>query len=114
VVEAVCQARWPLALAAALTSGEILETFLPREILKLGGSGLSMGLKPLQWVWLVVMTLAVIALMLRAAWQYLMVLQLVVPSGWPAVGALVTALLSGELVARMLTSWVFGLVVWPP
>lgn len=114
VVEGVCQARWPLALAAALASRAALSSFMPERILDVGGDGLKMGLGPLQWAWLIVVTLAVAGLMLRAAWRYALVLQLVVPSGWRLIGALLVALLSGEVVGRLLTGWAFRLLVWPP
>jgi len=114
VVEGVCQARWPLALAAALASRAALSSFMPEQILDVGDSGLKMDLEPLQWAWLIVVTLAVAGLMLRAAWRYAMVLQLVVPAGWRLIGALLVALISGEVVARPLTGWAFRLLAWPP
>jgi hypothetical protein len=113
VVEGVCEARWPLLLAAALASRSALRTFLPDNIVTLD-DGLSLALRPVQWLWLVALVLAVASLMLRAACRYLVILRPVVPSGWRVFTAMLVLIFSGEIIARLLTSWLYAFLFWPP
>lgn len=114
VFQQVCEARWALALAAALASRATLEAFLPREILAAGGDGIQLTLGFGSWVWLALVTVAVAALMLRAAWRYSSVLQLAVGGGARLWAALAVAIVSGEVLARAVIGRAQELLLWPP
>ncbi|MBC7287236.1 MAG: hypothetical protein H5T86_04150 [Armatimonadetes bacterium] len=114
VLSATCEARYALALAAALASETVLHNFIPARPVDVEDGGLKLTLSVGQWIWLVVMTLAVAGLMARAAIRYLSVLRLVVPEGWRVGAALIATVVLGEATARLIVSKLLGIVAWPP
>jgi len=113
-VQFSAEARWSLALAAALASRAVLSSFLPKELVSLADHGLKLNLAPLQWAWLVVMTLAVLGLMARAASKYVTLLQLFVPGRWSLIAAAGVALVLGQLAGQLAVNAALNFFFWPP
>lgn len=109
-----CEARYPLALAAALSSRAVSQTILPTSVGDVSEGKLGMHLSVLQWAWLVVMVLAVASLLFQAALKYLKFLSLVVPGTLRPALALLVAVIIGETTAQMLSPRLMNALFWPP
>lgn len=112
-LRAVCDARFPLALAAAFASHQVMRGFLPESIIG-WPRGPAVHLAPFQILWLVVATLAIASMLLRVAVGYYRLLSIAVPTRGRCVAALTVALLLGEVTAQMASHLLLRLFPWPP
>ena len=111
---AVCDARYALALAAALASRAVVDSFLPAEPIKLGDHGLRLALSAGQYIWLAVLAAALVGLQFRAALRYLGPLRLCVPDGWRLAAAFIIMTVVGELTGWMISLNLQYFFFWPP
>ncbi|MCX7599790.1 MAG: hypothetical protein N2512_13115 [Armatimonadetes bacterium] len=111
---AACEARYPLALAAALSSRVVSDTMFPTLPVNVAAGKFAAELSPYQWTWLVVMVLAVAASLLQAAFKYLRILTQMVPGTPRAALALLVAVAVGETTGQMLIPRLMNLLFWPP
>lgn len=109
-----CEARYPLALAAALSSRTVGHTIFSTTAGDLTKGKLAVQMSALQWAWLVVMVLAVASLLFQAALKYLKLLSLVVPGSLRPALALLVAVIIGETTAQMLSPRLMNALFWPP
>lgn len=109
-----CQARYPLALAAALASRSVNRTIFPPDAVNAAEGKFLAQLSALQWAWLLVMVLAAAALLLQAALKYLKFLSLFVPGTLRPALALLAAVVIGEATGQMVTLRLVNVLFWPP
>lgn len=109
-----CEARYPLALAAALASRTANRTIFPVDATHAAGRDLLPQVSALQWAWLSVMVLAVTVLLLQAALKYLKFLSLFVPGTLRPALALLAAIGIGETTGQMVTLRLANVLFWPP
>ncbi len=114
VLAAVCEARYALALAAALSSRAVADSFLPAQPIQLADHGLRLALGAGHWAWLVVLAAAVAGLQFRAALRYLGPLRLVLADNWRLAAGFAVLVLGGELAGWVLCQSLRTFLFWPP
>ena len=109
-----CEARYPLALAAALASNAVNRTIFPPDTINPMEGKLPTQPSALQWAWVAIMVLAIVLLVLQAALRYLKLLSLVVGGTLKPASGLLVAVIIGEVTAQMLTLRLVNKLFWPP